>query len=51
MNNNRSDVFRFMAIREPNKINDLDSVRIKAHEAEEDNSVLLKTIDSLPSAV
>ena len=36
MSNKRSDVFRFMAIREPNKFDDLDSVRIQAYEDEED---------------
>ena len=50
MNNNRSDVFRFMAIREPNKLINIDSARIKANEEGEENSILLKTFnDSLQS--
>lgn len=42
MNNNHSDVFKFMAIREPDKLVDVDSARINASEGDEDTSVLLK---------
>lgn len=50
MNNDRSDVFRFMAIREPDKLVDVNSARIKAYEEDEDTSVLLtKLNESLQS--
>lgn len=41
----RSDIFRFMAIREPNKLGDVDAVRINASGEGQDTSILLKALD------
>ncbi len=45
MSNERSDIFRFMAIREPDKLGDVDAARINASGDGEDTSVLLKALD------
>ena len=41
MKNDRSDIFRFMAIRQADKLNDVNAARIKGYEESEDTSVLL----------
>lgn len=45
MSNKRSDIFRFMAIREPDKLGDVDAARINASGDSEDTSVLLQTLE------
>ena len=50
MSNKRSDIFRFMAIREPDKLGDVDAARINASGDGQGTSVLLQTLeDSLQS--
>ena len=44
MNNDRSDIFRFMAIREPDKLSDVDAARINTSGDGEDTSVLLQAL-------
>ncbi len=45
MSNKRSDIFRFMAIREPDKLGDVDAARINASGDSEDTSVFLQALD------